>query len=420
MTALAGLTGDAGLKRSSARASGVLYVSYDGLLEPLGAAQVVPYVEGLARHGFEICVLSFEKPGHLADRSRCAAIAGRLSASGVAWRPRRYHKRPTVPATLLDVAVGAGEILRWSRRCRAPRLLHLRGYVPGLMGLLGGRQRGTKVVFDTRSFMVDERIQSGMWAAGSAVVRVARTIEQRLLSTADAVAVVSRAGARRLPALAGGVAPTKIRVIPPCVDLERFRPAENHAARKAELGFPPSPVIVHSGALSTWYLAEYTFQVGMEFARRSGGSFLVLTHETEFARSLNTRLGAAAIVRSVEHADMPRWLGACDAGLAVVRPDPAKQGSMPVKLGEYLACGLAAAATACVGDVEQHLDGSPVALVFDPRSELPEELARRLLAAAARPDRAVAARALAERLYSLAHGVEAYAALYEELLSCAA
>jgi glycosyltransferase involved in cell wall biosynthesis len=283
------------------------------------------------------------------------------------------------------------------------------------MGLLGGRQRGTKVVFDTRSFMVDERIQSGMWAAGSAVVRVARTIEQRLLSTADAVAVVSRAGARRLPALAGGVAPTKVRVIPPCVDLERFRPTENQAARKAELGFQPGPVIVHSGALSTWYLAEYTFQVGTEFARRSGGSFLVLTHETEFARSLNTRLGAAAIIRSVEHADMPRWLGACDAGLAVVRPDPAKQGSMPVKLGEYLACGLAAAATGSVGDVAEHLSGSSAALAFDPASEPAAGLAVRLLAAAAHPRRAATARALAERLYSLEGGVRDYAALYREL-----
>jgi glycosyltransferase involved in cell wall biosynthesis len=393
----------------------VLHVSYDGLLEPLGEAQLVPYVEGLARHGFEIGVLSFEKPGHLADRLRCDAMERRLSASGIAWRPRRYHKRPTVPATLLDVAVGAGEILRWSRRCRAPRILHLRGYLPGLMALLGGRLPGTKLVFDTRSFMVDERIESGMWAARSAVARAARTIERRLLSTAEAVVVVSRAGARRMPALTLGAAPAKMAVIPPCVDLERFRPVADQAAHKAELGLRRGPVIVHSGALSTWYLAEYTFQVGMEFARRSRGSFLVLTHEAEFAHSLNARLGAGAIVRTVEHAEVPRWLGVCDAGLAVVRPDPAKQGSMPVKLGEYLACGLAAAATGCVGDVKEHLDGSPVALAFDPKSESPEDIGVRLLAAAAQPDRTATARDLAERLYSLDSGVLQYATLYDEL-----
>ena len=361
----------------------VLHVSYDGLLEPLGEAQLVPYAEGLARRGFGIGVFSFEKPGDLADRSRCDAMASRLSAGGIAWRTRRYHKWPTAPATLVDVAVGAGEILRWSRRCPAPRLLHLRGYVPGLMALLGGRLSGTKLLFDTRSFMVDERIECGMWAARSVVARAARAVEQRLLATADAMTVVSRVGARRLPALAGGAVPTKVRVIRPCVDLERFRPVENQAALKAELGLQPGPVIVHSGALSSWYLAEYTFQVGSEFAKRSGGSFLVLTHETEFARSLNTRLGGEAIIRSVEHSDMPRWLGACDAGLAVVRPDPAKQGGSPVKLGEYLACGLASAVTHCVGDVKEDLAGARTALAFDPTTEPPAVVAAWLLGAAA-------------------------------------
>jgi glycosyltransferase involved in cell wall biosynthesis len=393
----------------------VLHVSYDGLLEPLGEAQVVPYVEGLARRGFEMTVLSFEKPRHLEDRERYEAMRRRLSAANVTWRASRYHKWPSAPATVFDAAVGAAEILRWSRRDRAPRILHLRGYVPGLMALVGGHTRDTKLVFDTRSFMVDERIQSGMWAAGSTVARTARAVERRLLSTADAVAVVSHVGARRLHDLTGGGEPTRIRVIPPCVDLDRFRPAADQAARKAELGLRPRPVIIHSGALSTWYLAEYTFRVGMAFANRTGGTFLVLTHEAEFARSWNERLGAGAVIRSVEHADMPSWLSACDAGLAVVRPDPAKEGSMPVKLGEYLACGLAAAATGCVGDVAEHLNGSPVAFAFDPTSESPEGIGERLLVAAARLDRKAMAQDLAQRRYSLESGVRQYAGLYEEL-----
>jgi glycosyltransferase involved in cell wall biosynthesis len=393
----------------------VLHVSYDGLLEPLGEAQLVSYVERLARYGFEIGVLSFEKPQHLADRSRCDAMERRLSASGIAWEFRRYHKRPTVPATLLDVSVGASEILRWSLRCRGPRILHLRGYVPGLMALLGSRLRGTKLVFDTRSFMVDERIQCGMWGERSATARTARALERRLLSTADAVAVVSRAGARRLPALAGGVVPTRVHVIPTCVDLERFRPTENQSARIAELGLPPGPVIVHSGSLSSWYLAEYTFHVGSDFAKRSGGSFLVLTHETEFAHSLNTRLGAGAIIRSVEHSAMPRWLAACDAGLAFVRPDPAKQGSSPVKLGEYLACGLAAAVTRGFGDVHEDVAGSRTATTFDPTTESTATVAAWLLDAVTYPGRRALSRALAERLYSLDRGVQAYLGLYREL-----
>ena len=40
----------------------VLYLSYDGALEPLGQSQVVPYLVGLAARGAAITLVSFEKP----------------------------------------------------------------------------------------------------------------------------------------------------------------------------------------------------------------------------------------------------------------------------------------------------------------------------------------------------------------------
>ena len=40
----------------------VLYLSHTGLTEPLGRSQVLPYVLGLARRGWDFTILSFEKP----------------------------------------------------------------------------------------------------------------------------------------------------------------------------------------------------------------------------------------------------------------------------------------------------------------------------------------------------------------------
>ena len=37
------------------------YISYDGLLDPLGNSQILPYLEGLSDEGFKFVVLSFEK-----------------------------------------------------------------------------------------------------------------------------------------------------------------------------------------------------------------------------------------------------------------------------------------------------------------------------------------------------------------------
>ena len=39
-----------------------LYLSYDGMCDPLGGSQVLPYVVGLARLGHRLDLISFEKP----------------------------------------------------------------------------------------------------------------------------------------------------------------------------------------------------------------------------------------------------------------------------------------------------------------------------------------------------------------------
>ncbi|NNF29018.1 MAG: hypothetical protein HKN73_17470, partial [Gemmatimonadetes bacterium] len=80
----------------------VAYVSYDGLLEPLGASQVLPHVLGLAERGFRMSVVSFEKDGDLKDLDSVEALDQRLSCQGVDWTRFRYHGRPTVPATAYD------------------------------------------------------------------------------------------------------------------------------------------------------------------------------------------------------------------------------------------------------------------------------------------------------------------------------
>ena len=39
----------------------VLYISYDGMTDPLGQSQVLPYLSGLSKEGFKFHLISFEK-----------------------------------------------------------------------------------------------------------------------------------------------------------------------------------------------------------------------------------------------------------------------------------------------------------------------------------------------------------------------
>src|SRR6187200_729932 len=92
-----------------------LYICYLSLEDPLVETQVVAYLEGLASRGHTIHLLTFE-PRLEAERKR--SWAADLKRRGIAWRSLRYHKRPSLPATLYDALAGAVVAIGLLRRHR--------------------------------------------------------------------------------------------------------------------------------------------------------------------------------------------------------------------------------------------------------------------------------------------------------------
>jgi glycosyltransferase involved in cell wall biosynthesis len=403
-----------GLPRAS-----VLYVTYDGLLEPLGASQVVPYVRALRARGFRVELLSFEKPADLVDGRRLAALEAALHAADIPWTRLPYHKRPSVPATAWDVALGRRHVGAWARALRREGrtgIVHARGYLPGLMGLGARRRGGVRLLFDMRGFWVDERIEGGYWRPGSLPVRMGRRVERALLREADHLILLARRAADRLAELSGGAELPPWTVIPTCVDLERFRPPASRAEARAALALGDGPVLLHLGTLTGWYDGPATLAVAHAFLRRCGGRVVILTRDAAEARTLATAAGVEARVASAEPAEVPRWLQAADAGLALVRASPSKDASFPTKIGEYLATGMAVLATP-VGDIGALADGTVLGLhrVDGRPAEAVARSAAWLAGAVAHPERAAKARALAQATVGLDAGIDALAGVYAAL-----
>src|SRR5205823_11707282 len=80
----------------------VLYISYDGMTDPLGRSQVLPYLAGLSRRGHRITLVSCEKPGQMARDG--AEVRRFCQAADIDWQPLRYHKRPAILSSILDVS----------------------------------------------------------------------------------------------------------------------------------------------------------------------------------------------------------------------------------------------------------------------------------------------------------------------------
>src|SRR6185503_12913280 len=110
-----------------------LYICYFPITEPLVQTQVVAYLAALAQQGHTIHLLTFETT--LFDPAAQRVWRQRLRAQGIVWHNLRYHKRPSLPATMYDVLAGVVVGLKLIRRYHLDAV-HCRSHVPATMGLM--------------------------------------------------------------------------------------------------------------------------------------------------------------------------------------------------------------------------------------------------------------------------------------------
>ena len=113
--------------------SGILYISYDGMLEPLGQSQVLAHLERLASD-FTVHLVSFEKAEDWNKMHLRSLVSARMRTAGISWHPLRYHKAPSALATAYYIAQGIRVSTALVRRHRLT-VIHARSYVPSVMAL---------------------------------------------------------------------------------------------------------------------------------------------------------------------------------------------------------------------------------------------------------------------------------------------
>jgi len=404
----------------------VLFISYNALIEPLGPTQVLPYVCRLA-DTCRMVVLSFEKRVRSADDdARDTRETERLLAErGIRWIRLRYHKRPSLPATLFDIACGVARILREQRRERFD-LLHARGYVPAAIAWAVKKCAAVPFLFDIRGLHAEEYADAGHWDVRGLKFRLTKRVERAILRDADGIVTLTQAIRPTLQEFDGlkqRTPPPPWSVIPTCVDLDHFVfDAAGRERVRAQLAIGDRPVIVYAGSIGTWYqfdeMADF-YQAARE--RWPGLFFLALVNRSPetAARALAARGIAARDYAAiwVRHAEMPAFLSAADAGLAFIRPCLSKQSSSPTKYAEYLACGLPIVANTAVGDVDDLLERTGAGVIVTAHTpEAYRAAADRIreLASAANRDRW---RAVAESEFSVvSRACPAYRDLYAGIL----
>lgn len=391
---------------------GILYISYDGMLEPLGQSQVLAYLEKLAPSR-RIHLISFEKPTDWRDQVKRERLQKRIDKAGIHWHPLTYHKSPSAPATAYDVVQGTALSVVLAIR-HSLSVVHARSYVPAVMALAVKQATGARLLFDMRGLWADERVDGRLWPKDGRLYRTTKKIERRLLLAADHVVTLTHASAAEIasfPYLDGR--DLRLSVIPTCADLERF---------SIQGKLPDDPFTLgYVGSVGTWYLLDEMLRSFRIVADEVPGARLLIVNRSEHdlirERADAAGIAPAAIeLRAVDPAEVPAQIRRMTAAMAIIEPSYSKIASAPTKLAEYLGCGVPCLGNAGVGDMESILEGEQVGVALNDFADSPmREAIRRLVALTRDPAIQQRCRDNALKQFSLEGGVGAYSAIYAKL-----
>jgi FkbM family methyltransferase len=340
-----------------------LYICYFGLREPLVQTQVLPYLRQLISGGIQVSLLTFESRSRQTWSAReIAEQRAALKAEGISWHWLKYHKWPSLPATLYDIGVGTWAILRIMRR-EGVDVLHARNHVSALMGALAKRMKRCRLIFDIRGFMPEEYTDAGVWPANGFLYRGLKRVERYLFRTSDGFVVLTKKArdilfpVQRFENTDNLGRP--IEVIPCCVDLQRFNKAQRTSREsvRTELNLTDRRVIVYIGSFGGGYMTDEMMEFLAVAHRQDWSTFsMILTQSPrQMVDERMSRLGIAqkdVFVAKVDPEEVPRYLKAADIAILFIKPCYSKQSSSPTKIAEYLASGLPVVCTAGIGDLD--------------------------------------------------------------------
>ncbi len=338
----------------------LLFVTWDGPGPNYMESLFLPIFERVQQRSciqFDVLQYSWDS----AERTKSVAkLAAELN---IRYQSKNIWRRPaTVPATLAMMVKGASDIVKYVRDNQIDVLMP-RSIIPAAMCLHAMRRiPKVRLLYDADGLMADERVDFGSWKKSGVVYKCFKWIERSAVKRADAVITRSEKAKSILTGEAGNAEfAEKVFVVTNGIDTNKFcaASAENRKSTRESLGVPlASPLVVYCGSIGQQYYPDKMIVFFTEVYRlRSACHFMVLANEPEKMKQMALRKVPNHVFHCfrVSPRDVPRYLAASDLGLAFRRPAYSQQAVAPIKVGEYLLCGLPVVCSSNIGDLDSIL-----------------------------------------------------------------
>lgn len=340
----------------------ILYLSYDGMTDPLGQSQVLPYIRELSKHGYEFHLVSFEKHDKFIEHKRHIQLI--CDRAGIHWHPQDYAKEGGLRKTWRQIQ-RMRKVVNYLHHKHQFEMTHCRSYISAMIGLELKRKKGVKFLFDMRGFWADERVEGGLWNLKNPIYneiyKYFKKKELNYFNEADYTISLTEKGREEILSWKKIKKDMDIQVIPCCVDLELFDPDKIEDADiqilKEQLNIPSSKKVVgYVGSIGTWYMLPEMLDY-FKVVDENDHIFLFVTGEdpeTIYAAAQEKEIARnKIIITSCLHSEVALYISVFDYSIFFIRPSFSKKASSPTKQGEIMAMGKPLICNTNVGDTDK-------------------------------------------------------------------
>ena len=318
---------------------------YNSYNDPLFKGILLPYLlRERENNRFVFHLITYEQKDYKVTLKDKEEVKSYLLENNIHWFPLKWHSGNGFVSLFLkayDVLAAFVLIGYLKGKYSLKGILSL-GTVAGSMAYLLSTTYRLKVYlyqYEMHSeFLKDYKI----WNEESISFKILNYLERKSAQKASVIATGTSHMVDRLSDEKGVNA--KLFRLPSCIDDVHFV-WDSKLSLKRKIGFDRKLVILYVGKFGGIYYTEEVFQLFKSLLKKNVDiRFLIVTPQDH--REIVSYFDCYNIPRthyhitSAEHQEVRKYINSADIGLVTVAPLPSQKYRSPIKVGEYLCCGL--------------------------------------------------------------------------------
>lgn len=334
-----------------------LYITFDGLSDPLGQSQILPYLIGICQQGYHITILSCEKNHALeAEKAKINQLIANLPISWI------YINYETSGGFLsrFNYIKKLEKIAKKVITENKINLIHCRSYLPALIGLKFKLKQNIPFLFDMRGYWADERMDGNIWSKTNLLhiifYKYFKAKEKQFFKYADAIVMLTQASQNDINKrfLKWNINEKSV-VIPCCVNTVRFNKEKVNQSILIEGISDSDFLLIYTGSIGTWYYTKEMIDCVLEWKSNIPNiKLLVLTKDKDelnaILKNYSKEQKQIIFTQSASYQDVPNYLAIAKAAIFFIKPAYSKIASSPTKMAECWAMNLPIITNSGIGD----------------------------------------------------------------------